>query len=216
MIFLADLKFESPKNSHPNPSEPPIVVIRRCPVHCGDGSLTAQKIAGPTHQHSDKERKQREESTFLAYRDETRRVTDFHALRHTFITNLARGGVHPKQAQDLARHSDINLTLSRYSHTVMGERAAALEALPDLSTRPEQERQRATGTDGKSLVPGLVSSLVERRTSKGSPVSSGGIETESDSGDLTGANPDECSTSDSSRHRMTRSVIEADDEWRGG
>ncbi len=42
-----------------------------------------------------------------------------------FITNLARGGVHPKQARDLARHSDMNLTLSRYRHTLMGEQAAA-------------------------------------------------------------------------------------------
>ncbi|UCC32566.1 MAG: site-specific integrase [Phycisphaerales bacterium] len=59
----------------------------------------------------DKDREQREKSSFLAYRDEAGRVADFHAFRRTFITNLARGGVHPKQAQDLARHSDINLTM---------------------------------------------------------------------------------------------------------
>ena len=39
----------------------------------------------------------------------------FHALRHTFITNLARSGVHPKTAQSLARHSTITLTMDRYS-----------------------------------------------------------------------------------------------------
>ena len=32
-------------------------------------------------------------------------VADFHALRHTFISNLARAGVHPRNAQALARHS---------------------------------------------------------------------------------------------------------------
>ena len=89
-------------------------------------------------------------------------------------------------------------------------------ALPDLTTRPEQERQRATGTDGKSLVPGLVSSLVERRTSKGSPVSSGGTETEPDRKGRPCVNPDECGASDRSGHRMARSGIEADRMWRSG
>ena len=88
----------------------------------------------------DRERERRRKSSFLAYRDEAGRVADFHAFRHTFITNLARAGVHPMQAQDLARHSDINLTMSRDSHAVVADRAAALEALPDLTTRPAEER----------------------------------------------------------------------------
>ena len=50
-----------------------------------------------------KELQKREQSDFLSYRDHHGRVADFHALRHTFITNLARGGVHPKVAQALAR-----------------------------------------------------------------------------------------------------------------
>ena len=83
----------------------------------------------------------------ILYRDAAGRVVDFHALRHTFVTNLARGGVHPRVAQALARHSDINLTMSRYTHTVLGDLADGLDALPDLSpTKPESERQRMTGT----------------------------------------------------------------------
>jgi integrase len=102
---------------------------------------------GPDH----KERERREKSSCLAYRDETGRVADFHALRHTFATNFARGGAHPKRAEDLAHHSDINLTMSRYSHTLMPDRAAAVEALPDLTARPDRERKQATKTDAKSL-----------------------------------------------------------------
>jgi integrase len=49
----------------------------------------------------------------IAYRDESGQVADFHALRHTFITNLANGGVHPKTAQSLARHCTISLTMDR-------------------------------------------------------------------------------------------------------
>ena len=40
----------------------------------------------------------------------------------------------------------INLTMARYSHTVVADRARALEALPDLSTSPEPQHLRATGT----------------------------------------------------------------------
>jgi len=107
-----------------------------------------------------RERKRRSESGFLTYRDASGRVLDFHAFRHTFITNLARGGAHPKQAQDLARHSDINLTMSRYSHTLIADRAAALRALPDLSEDASGESvRRATGTEGRSLPTGLPTSL---------------------------------------------------------
>lgn len=51
-------------------------------------------------------------------------VFDFHALRHTFITNLANFGVHPKDAQILARDSDIKLTMDYYTRT-HGQRPGA-------------------------------------------------------------------------------------------
>ena len=46
------------------------------------------------------------------------------------------------------RHSDINLTMSRYSHTLTGQKAKAVAGLPDLST-PNRQNAMATGTDGK-------------------------------------------------------------------
>ena len=73
---------------------------------------------------------------------------DFHALRHQTGTLLAAGGVHPKVAQSIMRHSDINLTMSRYSHTLTGQEAEAVAGLPDLST-PNRQKAVATGTDGK-------------------------------------------------------------------
>lgn len=88
------------------------------------------------------------EDVGIAYRDDAGRVVDFHALRHTFVTNLARGGARPKDAQALARHSTITLTMDRYAHTVVGAVATALEVLPDLSDRaPQRQRRLATGTD---------------------------------------------------------------------
>jgi integrase len=83
----------------------------------------------------------------IPYRDEDGLVADFHALRHTFISNLANGGVHPKVAQALARHSTITITMDRYSHTRHEEETEALAVLPDL-TRSATQAVRATGTEG--------------------------------------------------------------------
>lgn len=43
------------------------------------------------------------------------KVLDFHSLRYTFITSLAKAGVHPGKAQRLARHSTVNLTMNVYT-----------------------------------------------------------------------------------------------------
>jgi integrase len=93
----------------------------------------------------------------IVYRDEAGLVADFHSLRHTFISNLACGGVHPKVAQALARHSTITLTMGRYSHTVVQEQSAALKALPDLSAA-NREAMEATGTDGTETPSSVLAS----------------------------------------------------------
>ena len=112
----------------------------------------------------------------IEYRDDTGLVVDFHSLRHTFITNLVRGGVHPKVAQQLARHSTITLTMDRYSHTVIGDLADGLNALPNLSpSKPERERLRATGSCDivpKTLPLSLPISLPTRAASQTSSVAS--------------------------------------------
>ena len=70
-------------------------------------------------------------------------------LRHTTGSLLAASGAHPKVAQQIMRHSTIELTLGRYSHIFRGQESAALAGLPDLS-QPSREKQRAvaTGTNG--------------------------------------------------------------------
>jgi hypothetical protein len=74
------------------------------------------------------------------------RIADFQALPHTFITNLANSGVHPSVARHLARHSDVNLALSRYTHGTLEGQSDAVESLPDIS--PQTEILSATRTDG--------------------------------------------------------------------
>jgi hypothetical protein len=86
-------------------------------------------------------------SAGIDYRDDAGRVVDFHALWHTAGTLLAASGAHPKVAQSLMRHSDIKLTMSRYSHVLIGQESDAVAALPDLSA-PPAEAARDTGTAG--------------------------------------------------------------------
>lgn len=66
--------------------------------------------------------------------------SDFHSLSHTFISNLAAGGVYPKVAQALAGYSVITLTMDRYIHACHGERSEALGTLPDQSESEQQAR----------------------------------------------------------------------------
>jgi len=84
------------------------------------------------------------EGAGIAYRDEHDCVVDFHALRHTYATNLARSGVHPKIAMDLLGHSDINLTMAYYAHTDVKERGACMDSLPKLvgeEDKPDDREQ---------------------------------------------------------------------------
>lgn len=73
---------------------------------------------------------------------------DFHALRHTYLTLLGKGGVDLRTAQELAGHSSPVLT-ARYSHRRLYDLAGAVEKLPEfLPTGGRAEAVRATGTDG--------------------------------------------------------------------
>ena len=126
----------------------------------------------------------------IPYQDEDGRYADFHALRHTFITNLALGGTAPKVTMDLARHSDINMTMSRYSHTVLEDRAKAVQALPDLDANRAAEALRATGTDaiGTEMInnpgnEGNISEYISESLTEGvKPVASVGSASQSHAG----------------------------------
>ena len=85
----------------------------------------------------------------IPYVDEAGRYADFHALRHSTGSLLAASGAHPKIVQSLMRHSDINLTMSRYTHVFRGQESEAVANLPDLSS-PSKEQQRLMGTDDRA------------------------------------------------------------------
>ncbi len=78
-------------------------------------------------------------------------VVDFHATRHSFCTGLAKSGVAPAVAMRLARHSDVNLTLARYSHMSLESGAEAVEMLPTVALPAAAK----TGTDDLAVVGNL-------------------------------------------------------------
>ena len=58
------------------------------------------------------------------------------------------------------RHSDINLTMSRYTHIFRGQESEAIANLPDLSL-PSKQSQKATGTDNS-----VITSAYKKLTKK--------------------------------------------------
>ena len=86
----------------------------------------------------------------IPYKDEQGRYADFHSLRHTFATMLANSGIHPKTAQQLLGHSDVNTTLNTYTHSDIEAEQLAVNALPDFLA-PRNDAVKATGTDSKTV-----------------------------------------------------------------
>jgi integrase len=96
----------------------------------------------------------------IPYVDEAGRYFDFHAQRHTSITNLKNAP--SRVAQSLARHQSSAMT-DRYTHIRKHDERAALEDLPDF-TSPSSEKQRAvkTGTDDTFLPDSCFQSALMR------------------------------------------------------
>ena len=120
----------------------------------------------------------------IPYVDDSGRFADFHCLRHTTGSLLAASGCHPKVAQSIMRHGDINLTMSLYTHTLRGQESEAVKNLPDLSL-PSRESLRASGTDDRIVETdsSAYKKLAKNSYSDGLQTSLVGTEDESESSD---------------------------------
>lgn len=82
-------------------------------------------------------------------------VADFHAAgRHTYITELIRNGVSLPEAQKLARHSDIKMTM-RYTHIGIEDQTKAIAKLPNVC-------QHIVSTPGDSCSPDESQAVIDR------------------------------------------------------
>lgn len=53
----------------------------------------------------------------------------FHMLRHTFTSNLLRGGASPKDVQELLGHADVSTTMNVYAHATREEKRSSARLL---------------------------------------------------------------------------------------
>src|SRR5262249_54372815 len=85
---------------------------------------------------------------------------DFHALRHTYLTLLGRGGVDLRTAQELAGHSTPTLT-ARYSHRRLHDLAGAVEKLPDFLPAPQASVEMVPLMDSATSVAASLQHVVQ-------------------------------------------------------
>ena len=79
------------------------------------------------------------------------RRADIHCLRHSYGTLLSKGGVSPREAMSLMRHTDMRLTMKVYTDPRIFDLAGAVEKLAmDFDTTRSVQVVVATGTDGKA------------------------------------------------------------------
>ncbi len=100
------------------------------------------------------------EAAGIAHAGDDGERVDFHALRTTFVTQLARAGVSLVDAQKLARHSTPQLTAKSYTKLTLHDLAGSVSKLPNA----EAKAAAKTGTDDKPVTPAadLVARLVAR------------------------------------------------------
>lgn len=67
----------------------------------------------------------------------------FHSLRHTCGSFLAAKGVHPKVAQQIMRHANIDLTMSLYTHVLRGSETEAVNRLRGIAKQKPPKAETA-------------------------------------------------------------------------
>lgn len=65
----------------------------------------------------------------IDFTDRKGRRADFHSLRHTFVTRLVEANVAPRTVQELARHTDMRLTMNRYTDPAHLDKLSAVSLI---------------------------------------------------------------------------------------
>jgi len=93
--------------------------------------------------------------------DEKRRV-DFHSLRKSLATLLAKSGATPRTAMEVMRHTDLRLTMSVYTDPTLLDTSGAVEQLPDLTAADDAvSGGLRTGTDDLPLTAGAAGQITK-------------------------------------------------------
>jgi len=100
----------------------------------------------------------------IPFLDERGHRMDYHALRTTFITRLSTMKVHPRLAMELARHSDMRLTMKTYTDAGQLPLREVMDSLPGFGSDSRID-SRNLGPKGQT-VSQLVTETRELKTKK--------------------------------------------------
>jgi integrase len=90
----------------------------------------------------------------IPFLDERGRRVDYHALRTTFVTRLSINKVHPRLAMELARHSDLKLTMKNYTDAGQLPLREVIESLPSFGGQADSRiDSRTLGANGQGVSP---------------------------------------------------------------
>jgi hypothetical protein len=88
----------------------------------------------------------------IPFLDERGHRMDYHALRTTFITRLSTMKVHPRLAMELARHSDMRLTMKTYTDAGQLPLREVMDTLPGFGERTDSRiDSRNLGPTGQTV-----------------------------------------------------------------
>jgi hypothetical protein len=87
----------------------------------------------------------------IPYQDALGRYADFHALRTTLCTNLAKAGVPRRTAMAVMRHSDGKLTDKTYMDENLLGTETAIDVLPAFTETLSQGASQRFGTTGQNV-----------------------------------------------------------------
>jgi hypothetical protein len=90
----------------------------------------------------------------ISYKDEQGRQADFHALRHTFNTRMARAGVPDALRQAAMRHLTPALTVGVYTDRTGLGTAEAIGSMPSLVGLPSPVASPKFGARGPAVSSG--------------------------------------------------------------
>jgi integrase len=114
-----------------------------------------------------KEFRQDLEKAGIPFLDERGHRMDYHALRTTFITRLSIMKVHPRLAMELARHSDMRLTMKTYTDAGQLPLREVMDTLPGFGERADSRiDSRNLGATGQTVSP-VVTKIREIKTKNG-------------------------------------------------
>jgi integrase len=103
-----------------------------------------------------KEFRQDLEKAGIPFLDERGHRMDYHALRTTFITRLSTMKVHPRLAMELARHSDMRLTMKTYTDVGQLPLREVMDTLPGFGERADSRiDSRNLGATGQTVSPSV-------------------------------------------------------------